>query len=119
MLSGRTTSGKLTVAYKLLANAQRDFYGHTAHTVALLDLSRTADPDYMARCGIDLDALLVGRPQAGPEAVYLLGDLLQTGSCVPSSSTAWRIWQRTVKVWRRCMPRWANCNSGCGRQVRR
>ena len=78
LLSGRTTSGKLTVAYKLLANAQRDFYGRTAHTVALIDLSRTADPDYMARCGIDLDAMLVGRPQAGPEAVYLLGDLLQT-----------------------------------------
>jgi recombination protein RecA len=78
LLSGRTTSGKLTVAYKLLANAQRDYYGRTAHTVALLDLSRTADPDYIARCGVDLDALLVGRPQPGPEAIYLLGDLLRT-----------------------------------------
>jgi recombination protein RecA len=78
LLSGRTTSGKLTVAYKLLASAQRDLYGQTAHAVALLDLSRTADPDYLARCGLDLDALLVGRPQPGPEAVALLGDLLQT-----------------------------------------
>jgi recombination protein RecA len=78
LLTGRTTSGKLTVAYKLLASAQRDIYGQTAYTVALLDLSRTADPDYLARCGIDLDALLVGRPQPGPEAVSLLGDLLQT-----------------------------------------
>jgi recombination protein RecA len=78
LLSGRTTSGKLTVAYKLLSSAQRDFYGHTAHTVALIDLSRTADPDYMARCGVDLDALLVGRPQSRLEAIYLLGDLLQT-----------------------------------------
>jgi RecA/RadA recombinase len=78
LLSGRTTSGKLTVAYKLLANAQRDAHGYTANTVVLLDLSRTADPDYLARCGLDLDALLVGRPQLGPETVYLLGDILAT-----------------------------------------
>lgn len=78
LFSGRSTSGKLTVAYKLLANAQRDPYGQPAYAVALLDLSRTADPDYMARCGVDLDWLLVGRPQPGPAAVNLLGDLLQT-----------------------------------------
>lgn len=76
LLSGRTTSGKLTAAYKVLANAQRDGRGRTAYTVALLDLSRTADPDYLLRCGLDLDALLVGRPQPGPETVQLLGDLL-------------------------------------------
>ena len=78
LLSGRTTSGKLTVAYKLLANAQRDGRGRVAYTVALLDLSRTADPDYLHRCGLDLDALLIGRPQPGPETVHLLGDLLAT-----------------------------------------
>ena len=77
LLSGRTTSGKLTVAYKLLANAQRDMHGHVAHPVGLLDLSHTADPDYMARCGIDLDALLVARPQPGPQTIHMLGDLLQ------------------------------------------
>lgn len=78
LLSGRTTSGKLTVAYKLLANAQRDPQGQVAYTVVLLDLSRTADPDYLARCGLDLDALLIGRPQTGAEAVHLLGDILAT-----------------------------------------
>jgi recombination protein RecA len=77
LLSGRTTSGKLTVAYKLLANAQRDLHGNVAHLVGLIDLSRTADPDYLARCGIALDALLVARPQAGPQTVHVLGDLLQ------------------------------------------
>ena len=76
LLSGRTTSGKLTAAYKVLANAQRDGRGHVAYTAVLLDLSRTADPDYLARCGLDLEALLVGRPQAGPEALALLGDIL-------------------------------------------
>ena len=61
LLSGRTTSGKLTAAYKVLANAQRDGRGHVAYTAVLLDLSRTADPDYLARCGLDLEALRVGR----------------------------------------------------------
>lgn len=123
LLSGRTTSGKLTVAYKLLANAQRDFYGHTAHTVALIDLSRTADPDYMARCrGIDLDAMLVGRPQAGPEAVYLLGDSAADARqlrAVVVDSLADLAADSGGEVWRRCMPRWASCSSGCGQRGRR
>lgn len=76
LISGRSTSGKLTVAYKVLAHAQRDGRGRTAYTVALLDLSRTADPDYLARCGLELNALLIGRPQPGTEMVRLLGDLL-------------------------------------------
>jgi hypothetical protein len=78
LFSGRTTSGKLTVAYKVLANAQRGAYGDTAYAVGLLDLNRTADPDYLVRCGVDLDALLVARPPVGPQAVEVLGDLLQT-----------------------------------------
>ncbi len=77
LLSGRTTSGKLTVACKFLASAQRDQRGDVAHTVALFDLNRTADPDYLVRCGVDLDALLVVRPSLQPQAVDLLGDLVQ------------------------------------------
>lgn len=76
LLSGRTTSGKLTIACKVLANAQRDLYGNIAHSVVLLDLAHTIDPDYLRRCGVDLDALLVGRPQPGPDAICLLGDVL-------------------------------------------
>lgn len=77
LLSGRTTSGKLTVACKFLASAQRDLRGDVAYTVALFDLNRTADPDYLVRCGVDLDALLVVRPSLQPQAVDLLGDLVQ------------------------------------------
>jgi len=78
LLSGRSTSGKLTLAYKLLANAQRP-NGGAPHTVGLLDLSHTADPDYVHRCGVDLAHLLVGRPVIGRPAVNLLGDLVQHG----------------------------------------
>ena len=45
--------------------------------VALFDLNRTADPDYLVRCGVDLDALLVVRPSLQPQAVDLLGDLVR------------------------------------------
>lgn len=77
LLSGPTTSGKLTVAYKVLASAQRSPHGAVAYNVALFDLNRTADPDYLARCGVALDALLVVRPALQPRAVDLLGDLVR------------------------------------------
>ena len=78
LLTGRSTSGKLTLAYKLLASAQRGLRGEVAHNVGLLDLSRTADPDYVARCGVHLDALLVARPAIGAQAVQMLGDMIQS-----------------------------------------
>jgi hypothetical protein len=78
LFSGRTTSGKLTLAYKVLANAQRSPQGETAYAVALVDLSRTADADYLARCGIDLEHLLLARPALGAQAVDVVGDLVQS-----------------------------------------
>jgi recombination protein RecA len=79
LLSGHSTSGKLTLAYKLLADGQRTgLGGRTVHTVALLDLARTADPDYAARCGLDLNFLLVGRPVIGRQTVEMIGDLMQS-----------------------------------------
>lgn len=78
LISGRSTSGKLTLAYKILANAQRAGIGVGAnYNVGLLDLSRTADPDYVTRCGVDLDRLLVGRPFVGRKAIEMTLDLVQ------------------------------------------
>ena len=78
LLTGNNTSGKLTLAYKVLASAQRGMRGDVAHNVGLLDLSRTADPDYVARCGVHLDALLVARPAPGPQTVQMLGDMINS-----------------------------------------
>lgn len=74
ILGGRTTSGKLTVAYKVLANAQAG----RPLPVALLDLTRSSDPDYLARCGVVLPSLLLLRPRSGVEAVNLLLELVQS-----------------------------------------
>ena len=77
LLAGRTTSGKLTVAYKALAGAQHS-PARRLHSVAIIDLTRTANPDYLARCGVDLACVLVARPQAGPPAVDLIFDLARS-----------------------------------------
>lgn len=73
LLSGRSTSGKLTLAYKLLAQAQQP-----AHAVALLDLTQSADPDYLSRCGVDLHRLLVVRPTLDSKLLHLLLDLARS-----------------------------------------
>lgn len=69
LLSGRITSGKLTLAYKTLANAK---------SAAILDFNQHSDPDYLARCGIDLRELVVVRPAADKEAVNLLVDIVRS-----------------------------------------
>jgi hypothetical protein len=74
LLRGRTTSGKLTLAYKTLASL------HTADPVAIaavLDLAHSADPDYLSRCGVDLTRLLLLRPESSGQAVDSLLDLTQ------------------------------------------
>jgi hypothetical protein len=79
LLSGRATSGKLTVAYKALAQAQgpTDRYTRPA-TVALVDFNRHTDPDYLARCAVDLAHLLVVYPQPESDVVSLIGDLVKS-----------------------------------------
>lgn len=77
LLSGQTTSGKLTLAYKILASAQHSKDQMSAQdNVAILDLNQTADPDYLLRCGIDLNHLVVIRPVLSPEVTHLLLDLV-------------------------------------------
>lgn len=79
LLSGQTTSGKLTLAFKILANAQQiNINKGAARLVALVDLNQTADPDYLSRCQIDLDRLIVAYPLPKLDTVQLLFDLAET-----------------------------------------
>lgn len=73
ILSGRMTSGKLTLAYKILMNAQTE-----DQAVALLDLNGSSDADYLQRCGVKLEHLFWIRPTAETQVVQLLIDLMQT-----------------------------------------
>lgn len=76
LIGGRTTSGKLTLAYKALAAAQSH---RTGDTVAILDLAHSTDVDYLARCGADLKRLLLVRPEPEVDVPDLLVDLARGG----------------------------------------
>lgn len=70
LLSGPGTSGKGSLANKLLANA--------GGVVVLFDLVHVAEADYLRRCGIDLARLRVVRPVREEETTPLLLDVVQT-----------------------------------------
>jgi hypothetical protein len=53
---GPATSGKVTLAEKVLVAAHRERHA----LVAWLDPSRTCDPDYLHRCGVDLRGIEYG-----------------------------------------------------------
>lgn len=78
LITGRTTSGKVTLAYKVLANAQRSAM-QRRRGVAILDLTSTANPDYLARCGIDLEYLLFARAPSRQQAIEVIFDLARAG----------------------------------------
>jgi recombination protein RecA len=64
-IAGAATSGKVTVAAKVLSAAQAE----RGALVAWIDGGRNCDPDYLHRCGIDLDRLLVVHPTDGSDAL--------------------------------------------------
>jgi hypothetical protein len=78
LLVGQATSGKLTVAYKILGKAQESALMERRHSVAILDLGASTDPDYLARAGVDLDRLLLVRPLAAQQALRVLLDLVRS-----------------------------------------
>jgi hypothetical protein len=80
LISGRGTTGKITVAYKLLAKTQNSKSTAKAspHLVALVDLYRLANPDYLARCGIKLEHIIVARPDLTVKASHLILDLARS-----------------------------------------
>jgi recombination protein RecA len=73
---GPATSGKVTLAAKVLASAQRA----PDALVAWLDLGRTCDPDYLHRCGLDLDRLLIVRPEDGGDALAITLHLVESNT---------------------------------------
>ena len=73
-LVGPATSGKTTLALKLLAQAQRG-----GRQVGYVDQARSFDPDYAHRCGLDLSRLLVVAPYDLAEALAMTEALAGSG----------------------------------------
>lgn len=75
-VTGPATSGKLTLAAKVIASAHRE-----RDTVAgWIDTWRTCDADYMHRCGVDLSRLLVARPATLSDALAMALHLVESRS---------------------------------------
>lgn len=73
---GPATSGKVTLAAKVLSAAHRK----RDALITWLDLSQTCDPDYLHRCGIDLERLLVVRPEDGGDALAITRYLVESNT---------------------------------------
>ncbi len=71
---GPATSGKLTLAAKVISAAHRE----RDAVAAWIDTWRTCDADYMHRCGIDLSRLLVARPSSLADALAMTLHLVES-----------------------------------------
>ncbi len=72
---GSEATGKTTIAYHVMANAQRD-----GGTAAYIDAEHALDPDYAARCGVDKDELLISQPDSAEQALEISEYLVRSGA---------------------------------------
>jgi len=75
-IAGAPTSGMATLALKIIAEAQVAGQGSLA---AYVDVEKNFDPDYAARCGVDLERLLVIRPYTARQVLTMLPDFALNG----------------------------------------
>ncbi|WP_269939142.1 recombinase RecA [Arthrobacter sp. HY1533] len=72
---GPESSGKTTVALHAVANAQKN-----GGIAAFIDAEHALDPEYAAKLGVDVDALLVSQPDTGEQALEIMDMLVGSGS---------------------------------------
>ncbi len=74
-LYGAESSGKSTVAYHVMASAQRQ-----GSMVAYIDAEHALDPSYAGRCGIDIESLLVSQPDSAEQALEICEYLVRSNA---------------------------------------
>jgi recombination protein RecA len=72
---GPESSGKTTICQHIVAEVQR--FGGTA---AYVDMEHALDPIYAAKCGVDVDNLLVSQPDTGEQALEITETLVRSGA---------------------------------------
>ncbi len=72
-VSGIPTSGAMTLAYKVLAQAVNE-------AVVCVDIPHTFDADYAARCGVDTANLVLIQPPSLDQALETLTTLVDTAA---------------------------------------
>jgi len=72
---GPESSGKTTLCQHIVAEAQK-----AGGTAAYIDMEHALDPVYAARCGVDIDNLLVSQPDTGEQALEITETLVRSGA---------------------------------------
>ena len=72
---GPESSGKTTLMYHVLANAQQ-----MGGICAFIDAEHAMDPAYAKRIGVDVDELLVSQPDHGEQALEIADLLIRSGA---------------------------------------
>lgn len=75
-ISGVPTSGMATVALKIIAQDQSQ---SSAGGAIYIDPGHTFDPEYAARCGLELSQLILVRPYDIEQALAILADFILSG----------------------------------------
>ncbi|MBI4730541.1 MAG: recombinase RecA [Chloroflexi bacterium] len=72
---GPESSGKTTICQHIVAEAQK-----RGGTCAYVDMEHALDPAYAAKCGADIDNLLVSQPDTGEQALEITETLVRSGA---------------------------------------
>ena len=72
---GAESSGKTTLAYHVMANAQAG-----GGTAAYIDAEHALDPAYAAKCGVDIEELLVSQPDTAEQGLEICEYLVRSNA---------------------------------------
>ena len=72
---GAESSGKTTIAYHIMAEAQK-----SGGTAAYIDAEHALDPEFAGMCGVDTDNLLVSQPDYAEQALEVCEYLVRSGA---------------------------------------
>ncbi|MEX2143175.1 MAG: recombinase RecA [Anaerolineales bacterium] len=72
---GPESSGKTTLCQHLVAETQK-----RGGTAAFIDMEHALDPSYAARCGVNIETLLVAQPDTGEQALEIAEALVRSGA---------------------------------------
>lgn len=72
---GPEASGKTTICQHIVAEAQKK-----GGTAAFIDMEHALDPAYAAKCGVNVDELLISQPDMGEQALEITETLVRSGA---------------------------------------
>ncbi len=72
---GPEGSGKTTLCQHIIAEAQRD-----RGIAAFVDVEHVLDPVYAAKCGVDIEELLISQPDTAEQALEITEALVRSGA---------------------------------------